>query len=108
MSDLPGYLLLALIVLLTVLSTFFSSSETAMIGLSRYRLRHLVKEKLQGARIANRLLRRVRDYAEVKGDGTVTQEIADAGGISMAKLALAWLLHKDLVSRSARPGWKMS
>lgn len=27
-------------------------------------------------RIANRLLRRVRDYAEVKGDGEVTQEIA--------------------------------
>ena len=27
-------------------------------------------------RIANRLLRRVRDYAEVKGDGTINQEIA--------------------------------
>ncbi len=30
------------------------------------------------ARIANRLLRRVRDYAEVKGDGTITKPIADA------------------------------
>jgi holliday junction DNA helicase RuvB len=29
-------------------------------------------------RIANRLLRRVRDYAEVKSDGVVTQTIADA------------------------------
>lgn len=29
-------------------------------------------------RIANRLLRRVRDYAEVKGDGVIRQEIADA------------------------------
>ncbi|WP_154222976.1 Holliday junction branch migration DNA helicase RuvB [Marinicella rhabdoformis] len=29
-------------------------------------------------RIANRLLRRVRDYAEVKGDGVITQEIAAA------------------------------
>ncbi len=27
-------------------------------------------------RIANRLLRRVRDFAEVKGDGHITQEIA--------------------------------
>ena len=34
-------------------------------------------------RIANRLLRRVRDYAQVKGTGTVTQDIA--------KLALAML-----------------
>ncbi|MCF6318490.1 MAG: Holliday junction branch migration DNA helicase RuvB [Proteobacteria bacterium] len=28
-------------------------------------------------RIANRLLRRVRDYADIKGDGTITQEIAN-------------------------------
>ena len=28
-------------------------------------------------RIANRLLRRVRDYAEVRGDGVITTEIAD-------------------------------
>ena len=30
------------------------------------------------ARVANRLLRRVRDYAEVKGDGIITQAMADA------------------------------
>mgnify|MGYP006266919233 CR=1 FL=1 len=29
-------------------------------------------------RIANRLLRRVRDYAEVKGNGVITKEMADA------------------------------
>ncbi|HVA59756.1 MAG TPA: Holliday junction branch migration DNA helicase RuvB [Mycobacteriales bacterium] len=29
-------------------------------------------------RIANRLLRRVRDYAEVRGDGTVSREVAEA------------------------------
>lgn len=30
------------------------------------------------ARVANRLLRRVRDYAQVKGVGVITQEMADA------------------------------
>ncbi|HEY6280553.1 MAG TPA: Holliday junction branch migration DNA helicase RuvB [Burkholderiales bacterium] len=30
-------------------------------------------------RIANRLLRRVRDYAEVKADGAISREVADAG-----------------------------
>ncbi|MBI1318093.1 MAG: Holliday junction branch migration DNA helicase RuvB [Candidatus Hydrogenedens sp.] len=30
------------------------------------------------ARVANRLLRRVRDFAQVKGDGVVTREAADA------------------------------
>ncbi len=34
-------------------------------------------------RIANRLLRRVRDYAQIKFDGRVTREVADA--------ALAWI-----------------
>ena len=28
-------------------------------------------------RIANRMLRRVRDFAQVKGDGTITREMAD-------------------------------
>jgi len=28
-------------------------------------------------RIANRLLRRVRDYAQVKGDGTITELITE-------------------------------
>ena len=28
-------------------------------------------------RIANRLLRRVRDYAQVKADGAITREVAD-------------------------------
>ena len=36
-------------------------------------------------RIANRLLRRVRDFAEVRGDGTVTRELAD---FALAKLGV--------------------
>ncbi len=57
MSELPTWFLISLIFLLTVLSAFFSGSETAMIGLNRYRLRHLVKQKHSGARKANLLLR---------------------------------------------------
>jgi Holliday junction DNA helicase RuvB len=36
-------------------------------------------------RIANRLLRRVRDFAQVKGDGTITEEIA-IGALNMLKV----------------------
>ena len=40
---------------------------------------HEIARRSRGTpRIANRLLRRVRDYAEVKGDGIVTAAIADA------------------------------
>jgi holliday junction DNA helicase RuvB len=36
-------------------------------------------------RVANRLLRRVRDYAQVKADGTITAEVADA---ALARLSV--------------------
>lgn len=58
LAELPIWLLLSSIVLLTGLSAFFSGTETAMMALNRYRLRHLVKEKNRGARKANRMLRR--------------------------------------------------
>ncbi len=45
-------------------------------------------------RIANRLLRRVRDYAEVKGDGTVTQNIADLA-LNMLHVDTHGLDHMD-------------
>jgi Mg2+/Co2+ transporter CorB len=46
------------IVVLALLSAFFSGSETAMMALNRYRLRHLVKQGHRGARKASELLRR--------------------------------------------------
>ena len=45
-------------------------------------------------RIANRLLRRVRDYAQVKGDGRITLEIADAA-LSMLKVDSNGIDHMD-------------
>ena len=45
-------------------------------------------------RIANRLLRRVRDYAEVKGTGQVTQDIADAA-LNMLKVDVQGFDHMD-------------
>ncbi|EXJ09474.1 MULTISPECIES: HlyC/CorC family transporter [Nitrincola] len=50
--------LLILLVFLIFLSAFFSSSETSMMALNRYRLRHLVKQKHRGACQASQLLER--------------------------------------------------
>ena len=50
--------LFGIIIVLTLLSAYFSSSETAMVALNRYRLRHLVKQKHEGAMRANQLLQR--------------------------------------------------
>jgi Mg2+/Co2+ transporter CorB len=58
LNDAPIGLLVALLVVLVVLSAFFSSSETGMMALNRYRLRHLARHRHRGATRASRLLER--------------------------------------------------
>lgn len=54
----PLSVLLGILLLMLVLSAFFSGSETSLMTLNRYRLRHLVKLKHAGAIRTNRLLQR--------------------------------------------------
>jgi len=49
-------LLFGILVFLILMSAYFSSSETAMMALNRYRLRHLIKEGHHGAARAGKLL----------------------------------------------------
>lgn len=58
MNDIPLSFLFGSLGVLIFLSAFFSSSETAMMSLNRYRLRHLEKKKHSGAIRAAKLLRR--------------------------------------------------
>jgi Mg2+/Co2+ transporter CorB len=57
-SELSSETLATIVLVLVVMSAYFSGSETAMMALNRYRLRHLVKEGHRGARVADRLLKR--------------------------------------------------
>ncbi len=58
MDDIPLSLLFTVLLILILLSGFFSSSETSMMALNRYRLKHLVRHKHRGAIQASRLLKR--------------------------------------------------
>lgn len=58
MIDLPVGTLIVVLVLLIFLSAFFSATETAMMRLNRYRLRHLVHARHKGAMRASKLLER--------------------------------------------------
>ena len=58
MNDASLTLLGSILALLIILSGFFSSSETGMMALNRYRLKHLSKTGHRGARRASRLLDR--------------------------------------------------
>ena len=51
-----GMLLVGCVVLLMGLSAFFSGTETALMAVNRYRLRHLVKRGNRGARKASKML----------------------------------------------------
>jgi Mg2+/Co2+ transporter CorB len=54
----PVGVLIVLIIVLLVLSAFFSSTETALMSLNRYRLRHLARSGHRAARVAEWLLQR--------------------------------------------------
>ncbi|MCF6263327.1 MAG: HlyC/CorC family transporter [Xanthomonadales bacterium] len=56
MSDIPLSTLGIALFILIILSGFFSSSETGLIALNRYRLRHLAKEGNRAAKLAQKLL----------------------------------------------------
>jgi magnesium and cobalt exporter, CNNM family len=58
MDQVPVGFLVALIIALLVLSAFFSGTETALMSLNRYRLRHQARAGHRGARVAEWLLQR--------------------------------------------------
>jgi Mg2+/Co2+ transporter CorB len=58
LNDIPISFLIIFLVFLILLSGFFSGSETGLVSLNRYRLRHLAKSGHTGAKRAARLLER--------------------------------------------------
>lgn len=58
MDELSIGLLFSILAVLLLLSAFFSSSETGMMSLNRYRLKHLRMKNHRGAKRASKLLKR--------------------------------------------------
>ncbi len=58
MDDIPLSVLFGILAFLIILSAFFSGSETGLMTLNRYRLRHLVRARHRGAVRAQKLLER--------------------------------------------------
>jgi Mg2+/Co2+ transporter CorB len=57
LNDIPLGTLFTVLLVLIVCSGFFSSSETGLMALNRYRLRHLAKQGHRGASLAQHLLK---------------------------------------------------
>ena len=58
MDTISTEILFAILGLLILMSAYFSSSETGMMAINRYRLRHLVKQKNKSAIRVEKLLQR--------------------------------------------------
>jgi Mg2+/Co2+ transporter CorB len=58
LNDVPLSTLFSVLGVLLVLSAFFSSTETALMSINRYRLRHRAKQGQRSARLAEALLKR--------------------------------------------------
>jgi CBS domain containing-hemolysin-like protein len=93
----------ALLIALAILgSAFFSGSETALISVSRLRLRHWVEKKIRGARLAEEFLERPQQMISMALVGTnlmnVTASVLTSRYFSHdAALSLSSILYSSLM-----------
>ncbi|MEG1003681.1 HlyC/CorC family transporter [Clostridium sp.] len=70
-----------LLVILLVLSGFFSMSETALMSLSKIRIRHMVEEGVRGAKLVEKL---IEDPNKLLGAILIGNNIVNIGASSIA------------------------
>ena len=88
MNDVPLSILFGILALLIIFSGFFSSSETGMMSLNRYRLRHMAKNKHKGAMRASSLL--------AKPDRLIGTILTGNNLVNFAAAALATIISQRL------------
>jgi len=88
LNDVPLSILFGILVLLIIFSGFFSSSETGMMSLNRYRLRHMAKNKHKGALRASNLL--------AKPDRLIGTILTGNNLVNFAAAALATIISQRL------------
>ena len=76
------------------------SAKLLEVAIDEHGAMEIAKRSRGTPRISNRLLRRVRDYAEVKGDGNVSKDIADLAlkMLDVDKVGLDMMDRKLLLS----------
>ena len=94
MGDLPLNYATAGLLICIVLSAFFSSTETALMSINRYRLRHLASKGNAAARLTEQLLARPDRLIGVILLGNTLANVAAASIVTLVTLQLAgerWL-----------------
>ncbi|HEX5340808.1 MAG TPA: HlyC/CorC family transporter [Gammaproteobacteria bacterium] len=76
MDTVPLWIMIGGLILLLIVSAFFSASETSLISLNRYRLRHLARSGHRGAQLAERLWQRPDRFIGIVLLGNTLSNIA--------------------------------
>jgi Mg2+/Co2+ transporter CorB len=105
LEELPTLQELAILGSLIFVSAFFAGTETALMSLNRYRLRHMAKAGHRGARYAEKLLSRpdrligmilIGNLVAIESATIMTAEITERvfgkGWVSVGAVALAFIL----------------
>ena len=82
---------IVLLIILIILSGFFSASETALMALSRIRVMHMVDEEIKGAKLLEKLL---EDPNKLLGGILIGNNIVNIGASSLAS-TLAFRIFGD-------------
>lgn len=89
MEKIPDSTLFIALIILLAISGFFSISETSMVALNRYRLKHLVQSGHTGARLASQLLARTDKFLGMVLFGNNLLNVASA--LVVGEIAVRYL-----------------
>ena len=88
-----GYVVqIVLLVVLLILSAFFSMSETALTSLSKIRIRHMVEEGVKGAKLVEKL---TEDPNKLLGAILIGNNIVNIGASSIATSLAVKIISND-------------
>lgn len=83
---------IVLMVILLILSAFFSMSETALTSLSKIRIRHMVEEGVKGAKLVEKL---IEDPNKLLGAILIGNNIVNIGASSIATSLAVKIISND-------------
>ncbi|MBK1813465.1 HlyC/CorC family transporter [Clostridium sp. YIM B02505] len=81
-----------ILVVLLVLSSFFSAAETALMSLSKIRIRHLVEENIKGAKLVKKL---TEEPNKLLGSILIGNNVVNIGASALATTVTARLVKSD-------------
>lgn len=115
MEDVPLAILIGILIFLLIASAFFAGTETALMSINRYRMRHRARTGHRGAQLVERLLRQPdrliglillgNNVANIVASSLVTIIALRAGGdaalaIAQGLLVLVILVFIDLMPKT--------